>query len=73
MKKMIAFEMDEMDGQPVYVEAEVSEMEMQRVSRGGESEPVQAELRFVDAIAKIKRVRPEYNVLFRNVLYGAYF
>ena len=28
MKKMIAFEMDD---QPVYVEAEVSEMEMQRV------------------------------------------
>ena len=54
MKKMIAFEMDEMDGQPVYVEAEVSEMEMQRVSRGGESEAVQAESRFVDAVARIK-------------------
>ena len=51
MKKMIAFEMD---GQPVYVEAEVSEREMQRVSRGGESEPLQAESRFVDAVARIK-------------------
>jgi hypothetical protein len=51
MKKMIAFEMDD---QPVYVEAEVSEMEMQRVSRGGDNEPVSADSRFVDAVAKIK-------------------
>jgi hypothetical protein len=51
MKKMIAFEMDD---QPVYIEAEVSEMEMQRVSRSGENEPVSAESRFVDAVAKIK-------------------
>jgi len=51
MKKMIAFEMDD---QPVYVEAEVSEMEIERVSRGGNNEPISADSRFVDAVAKIK-------------------
>jgi hypothetical protein len=52
MKKMIAFEMD---GQPVYVEPEVSEAEgMRRVSRGEGNEPLQAESRFVDAVARIK-------------------
>jgi len=52
MKKMIAFEMD---GQPVYVEAEIGEAEgMQLVSQGRENEPLQAESRFVDAVARIK-------------------
>jgi hypothetical protein len=52
MKKMIAFEMD---GQPVYVEAEVSEAEgMRRVSLSGDDEPERAESRFVDAVARIK-------------------
>ncbi|WP_339133975.1 MAG: CU044_2847 family protein [Candidatus Electrothrix sp. GW3-4] len=52
MKELIAFEMD---GQPVYVEAEVSEKEkMQRVSRSGKTEPVQAESRFTEAVERIK-------------------
>jgi hypothetical protein len=53
MKKLIEFELD---GQPVYVEAEASETEMQRISRGGEDEPEpeKAESRFVDAVARIK-------------------
>ncbi|MCI5146139.1 MAG: hypothetical protein D3923_11575 [Candidatus Electrothrix sp. AR3] len=52
MKKMIEFEMD---GQPVYVEAEVSEAEgIRRVSRVGDDEPERAESRFVDAVARIK-------------------
>ncbi|CAK8724112.1 Trypsin-co-occurring domain-containing protein [Candidatus Electronema halotolerans] len=52
MKKLIEFELD---GQPVYVEAEVSEAEgMRRVSRGGGDEPERAESRFVEAVARIK-------------------
>lgn len=52
MKKLIEFELD---GQPVYVEAEVSEAEgMRRVSRGGSDEPERAESRFVEAVARIK-------------------
>lgn len=52
MKKLIEFEMD---GQPVYVEAEVSESDgTQRVSRGGKDEPEKAESRFADAVAGIK-------------------
>lgn len=52
MKKLIEFELD---GQPVYVEAEVSEAEgMRRVSRGGDNEPERAESHFVDAVARIK-------------------
>lgn len=52
MKKLIKFEME---GQPVYVEAEVSESDdMQRVSRGGQNEPEKAKSRFADAVAGIK-------------------
>ncbi len=51
MKKLIEFELD---GQPVYVEAEVSDMEIQRVGRSGDDEPLQAESRFADAVARIK-------------------
>ncbi|MCI5142355.1 MAG: hypothetical protein D3909_11695 [Candidatus Electrothrix sp. ATG1] len=52
MKKLIEFEMG---GQPVYVEAEVSEAEgMQLVSQGREDEPEKAESRFADAMAQVK-------------------
>jgi len=53
MKKLIEFELD---GQPVYVEAEMSETEkgLQRVSRSGDDEPERAESRFADAVARIK-------------------
>lgn len=54
MKKLIEFELD---GQPVYVEAEMSETEkgLQRVSRsGGDDEPEKAASRFTDAVARIK-------------------
>ncbi|WPD24269.1 MAG: CU044_2847 family protein [Candidatus Electrothrix scaldis] len=53
MKDLIMFEMD---GQPVYVEAELSEAEksMQRVTRSGKREPVQAESRFTEAVERIK-------------------
>lgn len=52
MKKLIEFELD---GQPVYVEAEISEPEgTRRVSLGSKDEPEKAESRFVDAVARIK-------------------
>ncbi|MCI5180450.1 MAG: hypothetical protein D3915_08050 [Candidatus Electrothrix sp. AU1_5] len=51
MKKLLEFELD---GQPVYVEAEVSETEMRRISRGNEDEPIKADSRFIDAVAGIK-------------------
>ncbi len=52
MKQLIEFELD---GQPVYVEAEMSEAEgMRLVSRGGDDGPVRAEARFAEAVARIK-------------------
>ena len=52
MKKLIEFELN---GQPVYVETEISEAEgMRRVSRGGGDEPEQAASRFTEAVARIK-------------------
>jgi hypothetical protein len=52
MKKLIEFELD---GQPVYVEAEVSEAEGVRlVSQGGNDEPEKAAARFTEAVARIK-------------------
>jgi hypothetical protein len=52
MKKLIEFDLD---GQPVYVEAEIFEAEgMRRVSRGGGDEPEQAASRFTEAISRIK-------------------
>ena len=52
MKERIEFELD---GQPVYIEAEVSEPEgMRRVGRGGDDTTKKAELLFVDAVNRIK-------------------
>ena len=52
MRKLIEFEMD---GQPVFVEAAISESEgMERIARGTEDEPEQAESRFTEAVAHIK-------------------
>ena len=53
MKQVIEFELD---GQPVYVESEISETEgIRRVSRGGgEDEPEKAVSRFTEAVARIK-------------------
>ncbi|XOF32475.1 MAG: hypothetical protein ACL93V_10550 [Candidatus Electrothrix sp. YB6] len=61
MKKLVEFELD---GQPVYVETEISEQQgMERIARGREDEPEQAESRFVDAVARIK---PAAEVVLRN-------
>lgn len=53
MKKLVEFELD---GQPVYVETEITEAEgLRRASRGGrEDEPEKAVSRFTDAVARIK-------------------
>ncbi|WP_417913243.1 CU044_2847 family protein [Candidatus Electronema sp. TJ] len=52
MKKLIEFELD---GQPVYVEGEVSEAEgMRLASRGDDDGPEKAASRFADAVARIK-------------------
>ncbi|WP_417914540.1 CU044_2847 family protein [Candidatus Electronema sp. JM] len=52
MKKLIEFELD---GQPVYVEGEVSEAEgMQLISHSGDSGPIRADARFAEAVARIK-------------------
>ena len=52
MKKLIEFELD---GQPVYVETEISEGQgLERIARGTEDEPEQAKSRFVDAVERIK-------------------
>ena len=52
MKERIEFELD---GQPVYIEADVSEPEgMRRVSRGGDNESKKAEILFIDAVNRIK-------------------
>lgn len=66
MKDLIMFEMD---GQPVYVEAELSESEksMQRVTRSGKREPVQAESRFVDALASVKPAAQHVLDTFREM------
>ncbi|XCN74397.1 MAG: CU044_2847 family protein [Candidatus Electrothrix aestuarii] len=52
MKKLIEFELD---GQPVYIEAEETNPEgMRRVSRGGDNEAEKADSLFVDAVDRIK-------------------
>ncbi len=52
MKKLIEFELD---GQPVYVETEISEQQgIELVSLGKEEEPEKAVSRFTDAVARIK-------------------
>ncbi len=51
MKKLIEFEMG---GQPVYVEAEVSELRGCSWSARQEDEPEKAESRFADAMAQVK-------------------
>ena len=52
MTKLIEFELN---GQPVYVETEITEAEgMRRVSRGGDDGPEKAVSRFTDAVARIK-------------------
>ena len=52
MKKLIEFELD---GQPVYIETEISDQQgMERIAQGREDEPEQAESRFTDAVARIK-------------------
>uniref|UniRef100_UPI004056FD70 CU044_2847 family protein n=1 Tax=Candidatus Electronema sp. TaxID=2698783 RepID=UPI004056FD70 len=53
MKQLIEFELD---GQPVYVETEITETEsIRRASRnGGENEPEKAASYFTDAVARIK-------------------
>ncbi len=52
MKKLIEFELD---GQPVYVEAEVSEAEgIRLVSLGENNEPEKAAAHFTEAVARIK-------------------
>jgi hypothetical protein len=52
MKKLIEFELD---GQPVYVETEISGQQgIDLVSRGGDDEPEKADFRFTDAVARIK-------------------
>jgi hypothetical protein len=50
VKKVLEFELD---GQPVYVEAELSD-EGQLVSQTEGDEPVQADSRFTDAVTRIR-------------------
>lgn len=52
MKKLVEFELN---GQPVYVETEISEQQgMERIAQGCGDEPQQAESRFNEAVARIK-------------------